>query len=83
VDDVDLIITAMEDSSEDILHRHEEKKEALYDRIEKELKNIQQAIHSSRMVPIVPSSAEITELGDEPTQLRRLVDAIEARLCRV
>jgi vacuolar-type H+-ATPase subunit I/STV1 len=32
------------------------------------------------MVPIAPSSSQIVELGDEPTQLRRLVDAIEARL---
>jgi hypothetical protein len=49
VDDVDLIITAIEDASEDILQRHEAKKETLYDRIEKELKDIQQAIHSSHV----------------------------------
>jgi hypothetical protein len=50
----------------------------MYDRIEKELKDIQQAIHSSRAVPTVPSSTESVELGDEPTQLRRLADATEA-----
>jgi hypothetical protein len=69
VDDVDLIITAVEDALEDILQRNEAKQETLYDRIEKELKDIQQAIHSSCTIPIVPSSIEIVELGDEPTQL--------------
>jgi hypothetical protein len=54
------------------------KKETLYERIDKELKDIQQAIYSSRAVPTTPSSLEIAELGDEPTQLRRLVDATEA-----
>jgi hypothetical protein len=40
VDDVDLIIAVVEDTSEDILQRHEVKQEILYDRIEKELKDI-------------------------------------------
>jgi hypothetical protein len=31
----------------------------------------------------VPSSSKIVELGDEPAQLRRLVDATEAQLHRV
>jgi D-alanine-D-alanine ligase-like ATP-grasp enzyme len=31
----------------------------------------------------VPSSSQVTELGDEPTQLRRLADATEARLQKV
>jgi hypothetical protein len=83
VDDVDLIIAVVEDASEDILQRHEVKQETLYERIEKELKDIQQAIYSSRAVPTAPSSSEIAELGDEPTQLRRLADATEARLHRV
>jgi hypothetical protein len=69
VDDVDLIITVIEDTSEDILKRHGAKQELMYDRIEKELKDIQQAIHSSRAVPTAPSSMENVELGDEPTQL--------------
>jgi hypothetical protein len=69
VDDVDIIITAIEDASEDILYRHEAKQETLYDRIEKNLKDIQQAIHSSRVVPTAPPSVESVELGDEPTQL--------------
>jgi hypothetical protein len=47
VDDVDLIIAVVEDASEDILQRHEAKQETLYERIEKELKDIQQAIYSS------------------------------------
>ena len=34
-------------------------------------------------MPTTPSLSETIELGDEPTQLRRLVDATEARLHRV
>jgi hypothetical protein len=68
-DDINLIIAAMEDASEDILQCYGAKKETLYERIEKDLKEIQQAIHSSRTVPTAPSSSKIAELGDEPTQL--------------
>jgi hypothetical protein len=53
----------------------------MYDRIEKELKTSNK-LSIQATVPTVPSSAESVELGDEPTQLRRLVDATEARLHR-
>jgi hypothetical protein len=69
VDDVDLIIAAIEDDLEDILQRHEAKQETLYDKIEKELREIHQYIYSSRAVSTVSSSSKIAELGDEPTQL--------------
>jgi hypothetical protein len=52
----------------------------LYEIIEKELKEIHQSIHSSLVVPTAPPSSKIAELGDEPTQLRRLADATEAQL---
>ena len=55
----------------------------MYVRVEKELKEIQRAIQVSRTVPIVPSSSKTTELGDELSQLRILVYAIETRLQRV
>jgi hypothetical protein len=80
VDDVDLIIVVMEKASEDILQRHGAKQETLYERIEKELKNIQQAIHSSHTVPIAPYLLKSAKLGDEPTQLRILADATEAQI---
>jgi hypothetical protein len=67
VDDIDLVITAVEDASEDISQKHSEKQESMYDRIDKELKDIQQAILSSCAVPTAPSSTENVELGDEPT----------------
>jgi hypothetical protein len=73
----------MEDASEDLLQRYGVKKEELYVRVEKELKEIQRAIQVSHAVPTVPSLLETVELGDEPTQLRRLEYAIEARLQRV
>lgn len=40
VDDIDLIITAVADASEDILQRNEAKQETMYDRIEVELKDV-------------------------------------------
>jgi hypothetical protein len=58
VDDIHLIITTIEYSSEDILHRHESKQEKWYARIEKEMKDIQKAIHLSRVVSTMPSSEE-------------------------
>jgi len=78
MDDIDLIITTIEDASEDIWQRHGEKKELMHDIIEKEIKDIQQAIQSSCAVSTVPSSVKNIELGDESTQLRKLVDATEA-----
>jgi hypothetical protein len=68
MDDIELIITTIEDDS----------KTSCRDRIKKELKDIQQAIHSSCAVSTMPSSIENIELGDEPTQLRRLAYATEA-----
>jgi hypothetical protein len=40
VDDVDLIIAAVEDVSEGILQQHEEKQEMMYDIIKAELKGV-------------------------------------------
>jgi uncharacterized protein YaaN involved in tellurite resistance len=82
-DNVDLIITRVEDYSEDILQKHANMQETLYEHIKKELKDLQEAIYVSRAVSNAPSSLMIIELVDEPTQLRRLVNAKEARLHRV
>jgi hypothetical protein len=40
----------------------------MYDIIEKVLKDIQQAIHVSCVVPTAPSLEKSVELRDEPTQ---------------
>jgi len=66
VDDIDLIIIVVSDTSEDILQRNEEKQETMYDRIKAELKGVQQALYSSRAVSTAPPSSEGIELGDEP-----------------
>jgi hypothetical protein len=55
----------------------------MYDIIEAELKGVQQAIYSSRTMSTALSSSEGVALGDEPTQLRRIADAIEDHLRRV
>jgi hypothetical protein len=79
-DDISLVCEAIENAFEEILQRYEYKQEELYERIEKELKELQQAVRLARAVPTVPSSSQTIELGDESTQLRRLADAIEAQL---
>jgi chromosome segregation ATPase len=83
VDDIDLIIVVVSDTSEDILQRSEEKQETMYERIEAELRGVQQALHSSRAVSTAPPPSEETELGDEPAQLHRIADATEAHLRHV
>jgi hypothetical protein len=45
----------MEDASKDILQRYGVKQEELYERVEKELKEIQQAIQLIHAVPTAPS----------------------------
>jgi hypothetical protein len=54
----------------------------MYDQMEKEVKDIEQAIQLGRTVSTVPSSTENVELGDAPTPLRRLENVIEAHLHR-
>jgi hypothetical protein len=53
----------------------------MYDRIEVELRGVQQALQSSRVISIVPPPSKAPELGDGPAQIRRLADATEAHLC--
>jgi hypothetical protein len=83
VDDFDFIIAVVSDALEDILQRNEAKQETMYERLEAELRGVQQALHSSCTVSIAPPPSEETELGDEPAQLCRLADATEVHLRRV
>jgi hypothetical protein len=54
VDNFNFIISAVGDASEDILQRNKEKQEAMYDRIEAELRGVQQALYSSCAVSTAP-----------------------------
>jgi hypothetical protein len=54
MDDIDLIIVVVSDTSEDILHCNEAKQETMYDRIEEELKGVHQALYSSHTMYTVP-----------------------------
>jgi hypothetical protein len=70
----------IKDTSEDILQRYGAKQKELYVKVEKELKEIHRSIQVIRIVPIVPSSTEMAELGDKQTQLRRPAYATEAQI---
>jgi hypothetical protein len=52
----------------------------MYNRIEVELRGVQQALQASCTVSTAFRSSEEPELGDDPTQLRRLVDATEVHI---
>jgi hypothetical protein len=58
VNDFDFIITSVSDASEDILQRNKAKQEAMYDRIETELRGVQKYLHSSRAVSTAPLPPE-------------------------
>lgn len=67
---ISLVHGAMEDASEDMLQRYEEKQVEFYERIEKELKEVQQVIRLVCAVPNVlymPSSSQTMNFCDEPT----------------
>jgi hypothetical protein len=83
VDENDIIIVMVSDTLEDILQPNEEKQDTMYDRVEAELKGVQQALYSSCAVSIVPLPSEGIELGDEPAQLRRIEDVTKAHLHHV
>jgi hypothetical protein len=80
VDDFDFIIATVAYASQDILQKQEAEQEEMYDIIEVELRGVQKALQSRRIVSIVPPPSESPKLGDEPTQLHRLADATEALL---
>jgi hypothetical protein len=82
LDDFDFIIAAVSNTSKDIFQINEAKKETMYEKIEVELREVQHALHSIRAVSTTPPPSEDIELGDEPTQLCKLADVIEARLRR-
>jgi hypothetical protein len=76
-DDFDFLIAALQDASMEIAEKQEAKQEEMYDRIETELRGVQQALQSSRAVSTMPGEPD---LGDEPAQLHRLADTVEAHL---
>jgi hypothetical protein len=80
LDDFHFIIAVVLDASEDLLQRNEAKQETMYEIIEAELRGVQHALHSSHTVPTAPPPSTKTKLGDEPTQIRKIVDATEAHL---
>jgi hypothetical protein len=55
----------------------------MYDRIEVELKGVQQAIYYNCAMSTALSSSTGVELGDDSTQLRRITYATEALLRQV
>jgi hypothetical protein len=76
-DDFDFLIAALNDASLEIVEKQELKQEEMYDRIDTELREVQQDLQSRHAVSNAPGE---TELGDEPAQLHCLDDTVEAHL---
>jgi hypothetical protein len=74
-DDFDFIIVVVSDTLQDILQNNESKQEYMYDKIETELRGVQQSLHSSHTVSTAPPPSEKPKLGDEPTQIHIIYDA--------
>jgi hypothetical protein len=55
----------------------------MYERIEVEMRGVQQALHSSHTVSTASPPSEETKLEDDPAQLHIIVDATEAHLRRM
>jgi hypothetical protein len=79
-DDFDFIIAAFNDALLEIVEKQEAKHKEMYDRLKVEFQGVKQALQSSCVVYTVPLPSKEPELGDEPTQLHRLADAVEAHL---
>jgi hypothetical protein len=81
-DDFDFIVAALNDASLEIAEKQEAQQEEIYNQIKVELQGVQQALQSSRAVSTAPLPLETPELGDEPAQLHRITDTVEAHLRR-
>jgi hypothetical protein len=81
-DDFDFIVATLNDASLEIEEKQEAQQEEIYNRIKVELQGVQHALQSSHTVSNVPLPLETLELGDESTQLHRIVDIVEDRLRR-
>jgi hypothetical protein len=79
-DDFDFIIAALNYDLLEIAEKQEAKQEVMYNRIDIELQGVQQELWSSHIVPTAPFPLGTLELGDEPAQLHRIVDTVEALL---
>jgi hypothetical protein len=83
INDLEFIIASVSDTLQDIMKNNEAKQATMYDKIEAELRGVQQALQSSRVVSTVPLPSEAPELVDELAQLHRIADVTKARLRRV
>jgi hypothetical protein len=66
-DDFNFLIAALNDVSLELTKNQEAKQEELFHWIMGELKEVQQALQSSQVVPMAPLTMEISGTCDEPT----------------
>jgi hypothetical protein len=78
--DFDFLIVTLNDVSLELMEKKELKQEEIFSRITGEFKEVQQALQSNQAVSMVPLIMEISGIGDEPTQLRHIIEKVEACL---
>jgi hypothetical protein len=81
-DDFDFIIATLNDTLLEIAEKKEAKHEEVFNHIRDELQGVQQAIQFSLCSFHCTLPSETPTIGDEPTQLHRIADTVEARLRR-
>jgi hypothetical protein len=79
-EDFEFIVTTLNDASLEIAEKQEAKKEEVFSWIRDKLQGLQQALQSSHIVSTTPPSAGTIELVDEPAQLHRIANTVEAHL---
>jgi hypothetical protein len=79
-DDFSFLITAMNETIEEITEKKEAKKEIMYNRIEIELQGVQQDLQSSHAVSSASLPEGTTKEGNEPVQLHKIDEIVEVRL---
>jgi hypothetical protein len=78
--DFSFLIATMNEAIEEISKKKEAKKETMYNRIEIKHQGMHKALQSSLSVSTTPLLEGTTEEGDEPVQLRKIVDTVEVCL---
>jgi hypothetical protein len=82
-DDFKFIVTTLNDVVMEIVKNQDTKQEEMYSHIEIELQGVQQELQPRSAVSIATLSVGTPEVGDEPAQLHRIMDSIEAHLQKV
>jgi ElaB/YqjD/DUF883 family membrane-anchored ribosome-binding protein len=79
-DDFNFLLATLNETIKEITEKKEAKQETMYNRIETELREVQQSLQSIRVAPTTPLLEGTIEEGDEFVQLCKIADIVEVLL---